>query len=283
MLINLQTVMTMKHKNKFKRLAPILVVMFLVFGTGLETYAQIAEGTWFVGGNLFYRNQKAENGFRVVQSNNGSVAPVFPYFFFPSFTFPTDSKTTTNNINFTNGSLEVIRTSYDLTPNIGYFVTDRFAVGIRGGYGFDQTNVKGGVDPDNPTTETFDDVKVRAHLVILDPFIRYYIPLGDDGKGGLFGSIQTPFRWGRQNLKLNDDKIKGPQLWNFSAILSASFYYFVTPNIGIEGTWAFAQYRVWTEKFTEGPMDGQKSRAREFLVGFQTVDINIGLQWYFYR
>ncbi|WP_222931273.1 hypothetical protein, partial [Xanthovirga aplysinae] len=145
---------------------------------------------------------------------------------------------------------DVTRNTYDLTPDVAYFVRDRWAIGIRVGYSFDQVRFQPFELPVLPFPILFSSLKVRSHLVTVDPIIRYYIPLGDDGKGGLFIQAQLPFRGGkaRQVADLADgttQRLKGPRTFNFTVQLTAAFYYFVTPNIAIEGLWAFAQYRLW--------------------------------------
>ncbi|WP_222931272.1 hypothetical protein, partial [Xanthovirga aplysinae] len=139
---------------------------------------------------------------------------------------------------------DVTRNTYEITPDVAYFINDRWAVGVRGGYTFDQVRFQPFEFPVLAPV-AFSSLKVRAHLVTLDPLIRYYIPLGDDGKGGLFIQGQLPFRWGGARQIVDNTKLKGPRLFNFTVQLTAAFYYFVTPNIAIEGLWAFAQYRLW--------------------------------------
>ncbi|MDJ1501687.1 outer membrane beta-barrel protein [Xanthocytophaga agilis] len=80
--------------------------------------------------------------------------------------------------------------SFALTPSVGYFVSDQFAVGL--GLGFTTTKNKY-INNTNVVTETTPTVNVS-------PFVRYYIPTSGD-KFHFFAQSRLGFGFGKEKTK----------------------------------------------------------------------------------
>lgn len=111
-----------------KTLLTVITLFLLFFG---KANAQITKGNWMVGGNASFSYNRTEN--KNINNNSGT------------------------NINY----VEVGIYSISLEPNVGYFVKDKLATGIKIDYtnGF---NEGGGL--------RFDEMNLG-----ISPFVRYYL------------------------------------------------------------------------------------------------------------
>lgn len=118
-----------------------------------------------------------------------------------------------NKINGTDRSSQ----GFNITPNIGYFVSDNFAIGTGIGYGYGKNSFGNDFDVADVKTQTFN----------VAPFARAY-------KGNesfkFFGQLSVPMAWG--NIK--EDGTKTQTFSNYGVQLSPGVAFFPHKNVGIE-------------------------------------------------
>ena len=105
-------------------------------------------------------------------------------------------------------------TSFNIQPNVGYFVSDNIAIGAGIGYNWSKN------ENENLTDATYNSFRVA-------PFARLYTA---NSPVRFFGQLSVPMAWGSNKV---DDK-KTASTANYGVNLSPGIAYFPTENIGIE-------------------------------------------------
>lgn len=166
----------------------------LLLGICVISFPQPEKGKLFIGGNI---------GFNVNTN---------------------DTKTDTSSTrNITARSLTIL-------PMAGYFLSEKFAVGIRGGI-----NMR--------TVETPAEViyKNMRSMVVINPFGRYYIWKYGSGNGlfsvagavGLFTDVSLYTAFGRER-NYTDPDIFSQKIQNFSFGVSPGIFYYLTNKFSFE-------------------------------------------------
>lgn len=119
-----------------------------------------------------------------------------------------------NKINGTDHSNQ----GFNITPNIGYFISDNFAIGTGIGYSYGKTSY------DNSDYD-YSDLKTQTFNVA--PFARAY--KGND-TFKFFGQLSVPMAWG--NVKEDDTKTQ--TIASYGVQLSPGLAFFPHRNVGIE-------------------------------------------------
>lgn len=119
-----------------------------------------------------------------------------------------------NKVNGTDHSNQ----SFNIVPNVGYFISDNFAIGTGVGYRYGQYYTDGANDV---------DLKVKQGAFVVAPFARAY-------KGNemfkFFGQLSVPMAFG--NTKVDGTKVSSTT--SFGAQLSPGLAFFPHKNVGIE-------------------------------------------------
>jgi hypothetical protein len=266
MMVNkYKKVMTMKQTNyRWKKLAKAFVALFFLTSFSFishDSKAQIAQGTWLLGGEATFQAGEVDQGFFLVPGVLGDNE----FSFLATINFFEDDLPTT-----VAPGAEIQFTNWQVVPEFGYFLSDRWALGI--GAGFRDVQIE-----DIPTDAGL--VENSAWFIPINPFVRYYIPLGDDGRGGFWFEIQGNFEFGEFESTGPGIADESPTLFFFQPQANFAFYYFVTPNFAIEGIWSFASYSLLT-----ADIDGDDDvNSYRFDVGADLNDFAVGAKWYFYR
>ena len=168
-----------------------ILLIIISFFTVKNVKSQITKGNWLVGGNASYSQKKF------------SIA--------------------------TNAMYK--QTDLQITPLVGYFLMDKFAVGLNPSLDF----VKISVGSDGPSTNT---------IISVGPFVRYYFLEADKifnlfGQGSYaYGSNTGKVQGGqRQGYNLNTFAFSGgPVLYfNRSVGLEFTINYSTTKYVGVKG------------------------------------------------
>ena len=149
-------------------------------------------------------------------------------------------------------------TQFNLTPNLGYFLTDDFALGLRMDYAKNKIKYNdGSVDASNNS--------------IFGPFVRYYLPTTTNrtlffGAGVGFGnsSDQIQLATGQQNIENRLMAISG----------GPGFTIFSNDAIGIEGLVRY--YFIRNNSDISLPNQTPISTT----INTSQVDFSIGIQFY---
>ncbi|HEY1061120.1 MAG TPA: outer membrane beta-barrel protein [Daejeonella sp.] len=154
----------------------------------------------------------------------------------------------------------------NLVPNLGYFVSDNFAIGTGIGYSFSKAAVASATGINN--------------AVIVSPFGRYYAGLSDQFK--FFGQASVPMAFGTvKAVDANGDAgAKAGTSTSFGVALSPGFVYFPTKKLGIELALKGISYN--NLKVKDANDNDVKGAGREdFSFGTNFFAPQIGVQFHF--
>ena len=189
-------------------------VITLCVLSSVSAVAQIEQGTWMLGGSAGISSSK-------------------------------------NNISFPGSDVEIKTRTGTLSPNVGYFLADRFASGVI--VSFTKTRSENSVNEIDSRTSTFG----------FGPSFRYYFPLSE--KVALFPRVSYIFQKTVQHGAIFDpvsggvieetDKTKSGTL-NAGGGLT----YFLNKNIGVEGILNYQAYSSEGSDYTG---------SLSFNIGFQ--------------
>jgi hypothetical protein len=144
------------------------------------------------------------------------------------------------------GSFE--STSYTIAPNVGYFIVDKLAVGLR-------AELYGNVVNDSETGERL----IKSFSFSGSPFVRYYI-LPKTKKINPFADAEYYIRRYRSEGSpgnILEETTFGPKL-------SGGVAFFVHPKVALEGILTYRKY-----KYKEEGAGKSHSKALEANIGFQ--------------
>jgi hypothetical protein len=161
------------------------------------------------------------------------------------------STVTTDGIGTTNNNA----TQFNIAPSIGYFFANNLAIGV-------------GIDY---TLNTSED-RLDSDL-LFGPFVRYYIPFGDDK--ALF--FEADFGYGNTADRVENNGVERQALTQvFAGGIGPGFTIFSNDAIGIE---ALAKYKFGSGNSSIST-DGNTTTSTSITHAF---DFSVGLQVYFTR
>ncbi len=154
----------------------------------------------------------------------------------------------------------------NIVPNLGYFVSDDFAIGTGIGYSYSKTAVASPTGINN--------------AVIVSPFGRYYAGLSDQFK--FFGQASVPMAFG--NVKAVDTNgdagAKAGTSTSIGVALSPGFAYFPTKKLGIEFALKGISYNSYKVK-DANDNDVVGAGREDFSFGTNFFAPQIGVQFHF--
>lgn len=169
-----------------------------------------------------------------------------------------DSKVTLSTNDVEDESAGPSSLQFGISPNVGYFVADNFALGIGMDYTFSSLK-----EPNEDRTDDTD--------LLFGPFGRAYLPVGED----MAFFLEAGFGFGTSS----DDQFIGEEKQSirtnvFAVGVGPGFTIFSSQAIGIE---AMFKYNYARSKF-DTEAGGIKTTTKTITNQF---DIGIGLQFYF--
>lgn len=159
-------------------------------------------------------------------------------------------------------------TQFNISPRIGYFVSDNFAIGI--GMDYTLNEIEEPVDLSDPNTEYESEYDSD---LLFGPFARYYLPVGVDKAFFLqanfgFGSSEDQIRIGEDPQTVSNDVL--------AASIGPGFTIYSTDAIGIE---ALLKYN-WARSNAQYNFQGENNETTTYT---NQLDFSIGFQVYFNR
>ncbi|MFW0718829.1 outer membrane beta-barrel protein [Pedobacter sp. N23S346] len=152
--------------------------------------------------------------------------------------------------------------SFSIVPNVGYFVSDNFAIGTGVGYTSDKEVSENNIN--------------QAFKVA--PFGRYYVNLSDQFK--FFGQLSVPMEFGNNKFVDNngDTGAKISKTTDIGVNLAPGFAFFPTKRIGIEVSVNGLGYnnRKVTNEIT-----GNETTINSFGLEASTLAPKLGVQFHF--
>jgi len=143
---------------------------------------------------------------------------------------------------------------FEISPKVGFFVTDNIAIGGRLGFSSDKEENAAGV-------ETLDESRLTVGV-----FGRYYFTPASDFS--LFGQLGLDY-------STVDNKLADAQENEIGANLGLGLSYFVSSNFAIEATWAGLGYLS-----NDNGGDGAE-KTNSFGLGANLDSINLGVVYKF--
>lgn len=164
-----------------------------------------------------------------------------------------------------------IRTlQFNITPSIGYFLVDHWALGISMDYTLNR--LREPVDASDPDTEyekSFDSD------LLFGPFTRVYMPLGVNNDKAFFLEVSAGFGSSQNETNINgEDQTISNNV--FLLGVGPGFTIFSTDAIGIE---ALAKYN-WARSNADITIQGVNTETTTYT---NQIDFSIGIQVYFSR
>ena len=163
-------------------------------------------------------------------------------------------------------------TAFNISPNVGYFIMDNVAVGLRLGYGSQKNTQK-----DVPAAG--DETVTKQSDFTISPFARYYVSMAD--KAGLFLDASVDIGSGKTTT---DVTTGGTTVSNettdksFGINVRPGVYWFVTDHIGLEGTFGSLGYN--SNKNDNGANPATETKSSSFGLNLNT-GIAVGFNYYF--
>lgn len=154
--------------------------------------------------------------------------------------------------------------SFNVVPNVGYFVSDNIAVGTGVGYQFAKT----------PGTQA-----EKEQAFVVSPFGRYYV--GNNSQFKFFTQLSVPLAFGNVKVADNDEDFsKVGSSTSIGVNLSPGFAFFPTSKIGIEFSLNGIAYENKRVKDAEdNTVEGSGSDA--FSIGADFFAPRVGIQFHF--
>ncbi|MGJ1261991.1 outer membrane beta-barrel protein [Sphingobacterium spiritivorum] len=151
---------------------------------------------------------------------------------------------------------DIKSSSFSIMPQVGYFVSDNFAIGTGIGYEYNKSET---------TTENVNDAFKVA------PYGRYYL---GEGPVKFFGQLTVPMAWGNQKV----DDVKTNKTTNYGVEVAPGFAYFPTSKIGIE-------FKVRGLYYNHGQVENiatdTKVKTNTFGLDANSLAPTIGVQFHF--
>lgn len=153
-----------------------------------------------------------------------------------------------------------------LVPNVGYFVSENFALGTGIGYNYSKVGTASATG--------------QNEAIIVKPFGRYYLGLSDQFK--FFGQAAVPLAFGtvKATDANGDAGAKTGSSTSVGVALSPGFAYFPTKKIGIEFAFNGVSYNSYkVEDANNNKINGAGSER--FAIGTSFFTPQIGVQFHF--
>lgn len=179
-------------------------------------------------------------------------------------------ESSTRNGTLSNPAVDYKSSQLTLGPKAGYFLSDRWAVGLAPT--FSSANTKG----------TSDVTKAKSYSIA--PFVRYYQPIGE--KLAIFGELNGISYQTGWNKKTNSTgelmQHYDYRTYNVGVFVRPGIVWFVTPKFGLETSIGSLGYGYYNGKNTiETPEETRKSTEEGFSGGLSlSYNFNLGLMFY---
>lgn len=149
-------------------------------------------------------------------------------------------------------------TQINIVPQVGYFLLDNLAVGIRMDYTFNQVR-------------EMEQTQVRDSDLLFGPFSRYYMSIGED----MAFIVEAGFGFGNSN---DEQLIAGMR----QRINTNIFAFGIGPGLTIISTDAIGIEALVKYNFARSDFDTEIAGVkRSTITRTNQIDLSIGIQFYF--
>jgi len=159
---------------------------------------------------------------------------------------------------------DLSRTSFNIYPDAGYFLSDKFAVGAEIGLGTQTAK--------NPNS-TYNTKQSQTRFNFT-PYARYYFI---NQKFGLFAEWSMGIAFGNIKEYYTTAPTDKTKTTNFSLGVSPGMYYSVSDHLMLESTIGWFGFSSVRYKYSDSSSD----IYNEFDMDLSSTDISLGLTWIF--
>ncbi len=130
--------------------------------------------------------------------------------------------------------------NFNISPSVGYFVAERFAIGLSAGYNASKDRYQTFDQQGNPLV-----AESKSNFLSISPFVQYFIPVSD-GKFFFSPTLGTSLSFGRSRNSLTTNDTFSTSTYSVS--VNPGFSYFPTEHWGINLNVGGLSYRVINPK-----------------------------------
>jgi len=157
--------------------------------------------------------------------------------------------------------------SFTASPRVGYFISDKTAVGASIGY-----SLNGNTDPDDDFT--------RSNLIFFQPFARYYVPVSEEIN--FYGQGAAGINFGGSKRVDDNTETDTGDIFAFNVGLRAGVAIFPAERINIDlgfNILSFSSTRNTNPAID--PAEETTSVTNRFNFGFNSFAPNIAVNYFF--
>jgi len=212
-----------------------LLTIAILFATAMSSFAQTSKGTLFLGGGLGFTSTSEKE--------------------------KTSNSTTDGDKNF----------SYSINPGVGYFISDKLALGLDFGFrGNNTTTTQGIIDP--------EEIELKSTLLNVTPYARYYWMVGDNF--GFTGTLGIGIGSGSTKTSTNSNTTTTSKISTLEVGLRPGIVFFPTSKVGLEANFGFVGFSSFTDK---NPNDSSnKTITSSFGLNANTITPTFSLGFRYY-
>jgi hypothetical protein len=148
-------------------------------------------------------------------------------------------------------------TRINILPKVGYFVSDRMAIGIKMG-------VTSNVENENVNSEKY---KYTETLFSIAPFARYYLT---SGTVGIFAEGSCAVGFGKMKVTQTDYS-ETSNIAQVMVGISPGIYYYIHPKLALEFSAGWLGYEYYSEK-----QDDVKRKRGSFGFDIKATGLSLG-------
>lgn len=161
-------------------------------------------------------------------------------------------------------SADYNRTGFIISPEAGYFLSDKFAVGAE---------IGGGIQTQKYPDSMFNVKQTQSQFSIA-PFARYYFI---NQKFGLFGEGSMGITFGKTKNYSSGSPTNETQITNYSMGIYPGIYYSVSDHLMLESTIGWFGFSSVKYKYS----NNSSETYNDFGLNLSTSDISLGFTWIF--
>ena len=202
---------------------------------------------------------------------------------------------------FSSSNFETKNTAYTIAPTLSYFLSNRLAIGLSAGYAGYQTINENTFNDLSANTKSYSYSKTTSGGISVSPYLKYYIPLGEQVYFLLKGSYNATFSNGNTSgyeedtdydvngnvISVTRNSEYGPnktKTTDMSLGISPGILFMPSKKIGLEfslGNLIAYNSRVANTTNNTGGGTSKSTTSGLQFFNFNTVNIGTGVYYFF--
>jgi hypothetical protein len=174
---------------------------------------------------------------------------------------------------------EYDRIEFTIFPNFGYFIADNLAIGANISLGVSKSNETNDYINRAPYNST-NTYKTNLISMGLGGFVRYYVNITDKFKFFVNGNLGYQFQTEKRTYSNRYPTNQTIESNNISINISPNLVYFVTPKLGIEGSFGSIVYQ-YSGSENKSVLYDNHDNSSDYSVNLSLTSYYLGLNYYF--